>query len=91
MVDGFDLYPPDHTSAVKTFKVATNKKYVKQAAFAEKGRLAICGSDHGLAYVFDVHASSEVPQKLSHGKEDELIQTVEVSSLPMFLYTIHAK
>ncbi len=86
MVDGFDLYPPDRTSAVQTFKVATSKKYVKQAVFSEKGRLAVCGSDHGVAYIFDVYTSCKAPQKLSHGKEEELIQTIGVSLLPMSLY-----
>ena len=85
MVDGFDLYPPNRTSAIKKFKVATSKKYIKQAVFAEKGKLVACGSDHGLGYVFDVNLSG-IPQRLAHGKGDELIQTVEVSPLLTLLY-----
>ncbi len=83
MVDGFDLYPPDRTSAAQTFKVATSKKYVKKSVFAEKGKLVVCGSDHGSAYIFDVNLSG-IPQKLNHGKGDELIQTVEVGPLSLF-------
>ena len=81
MVNGFDLYPPNRTSAMQTFKVVTSRKYVKQAVFAEKGKLAVCGSDHGLAYVFDINLSG-IPQRLNHGKKDsEMIQTVEVGPL----------
>ncbi|KJA24988.1 hypothetical protein HYPSUDRAFT_53484 [Hypholoma sublateritium FD-334 SS-4] len=79
MADGFDLYPPNRTSAIQKFKVATSRKYVKQAVFAEKGKLAVCGSDHGLAYIFDINLSC-IPQRLNHGKGDELIQTVESAS-----------
>lgn len=85
MADGFDLYPPNRTSAIRTFKVATSRKYVKQAVFAEKGKLAVCGSDHGVAYVFDINLSC-IPQRLNHGMEDELIQTVEVGPLLTVLY-----
>lgn len=85
MVNGFDLYPPNRTSAILTFKVPARKKYVKQAVFAEKGRLVVCGSDHGLAYIFDINLSG-IPQRLSHGKGDELIQTVEVDPLLMVLH-----
>ncbi|KJA21883.1 hypothetical protein HYPSUDRAFT_55206 [Hypholoma sublateritium FD-334 SS-4] len=79
MVDGFDLYPPNRTTAAQSFKVEATKKYVKQAVFGEQGSLAICGSDHGMAYVFDINLSGP-PQKLSHGKRDEMIQTVEAAS-----------
>ncbi len=77
MVNGFDLYFPNRTAATQSFKVTASKKYVKQAVFGEKGMAVICGSDHGLAYVFDINLSG-TPQKLSHGKADEMIQAVAV-------------
>lgn len=84
MVNSFDLYPPNRTAAAQSFKVEASKKYVKQAVFGETGKLAICGSDHGMAYIFDINLPGP-PQKLRHGKKDEMIQAVGVNTPLMIL------
>ncbi|KAF8509297.1 hypothetical protein BU17DRAFT_70496 [Hysterangium stoloniferum] len=54
MGNGFDLYPANHTTPMRTFKVHMQKKLVKAGVFAERGRAVVCGSDHGKAYVFGI-------------------------------------
>ncbi|KAJ3517897.1 hypothetical protein NLJ89_g213 [Agrocybe chaxingu] len=79
MKNGFDIYPPSRTSPTKSFSVAATKKYVKQGVFGERGKIAVCGSDHGNAYLFGM-SSSEILQVLKHGKKDEMIQAVQAAS-----------
>lgn len=77
MEDGFDLYPPSRASPALEFKVPTNRRFIKKAVFGERGRVIVCGSDHGLVYLFSPEETNPV-QVLKHGEESELIQTVEV-------------
>ena len=77
MSNGFDLYPPNRNTPTKTFKVDTNKTFVKAGVFAEKGKTVVCGSDHGKAYIFGTD-DGKARQILKHGGNDQMIQAVEV-------------
>jgi hypothetical protein len=37
----------------QTYKVKATRYFPRQAAFAEKGQTVVCGSDHGMIYLFD--------------------------------------
>ncbi|PPQ97562.1 hypothetical protein CVT26_002347 [Gymnopilus dilepis] len=77
MTNGFDLYPPNRIHAVRTFSVENTKKVVKKSAFGEAGNVLICGSDHGMVYVYSC-ADGTVPlQTLKHGTRSQLIQVLE--------------
>ncbi|CAA7270443.1 unnamed protein product [Cyclocybe aegerita] len=69
MKTGFDLYTPNRTAPARSFD---------QGVFAEKGKVAVCGSDHGNVYVFGV-TSTEPQQILKHGRKEEMIQTVKAA------------
>lgn len=77
MRDGFDLYAPGRTMPVRSFKFHSTKKYVKGGVFGEGGKIVICGSDHGKAYIFGVN-DEESNQELTHGSQGQMIQTVQV-------------
>lgn len=87
MIDGFDIYSLPRTTPVHHFEVPTNKKYVKKAAFAEKGQTVVGGSDHGQVYVFAID-NSQAEQVLIHGKKDNMIQSVEVRTINSLTHTV---
>ena len=77
MRNGFDLYSPGRSTPAKTFKVDAQRRVVKRCVFAESGKAAVCGSDHGRAYVFGI--DDEKPRQiLRHGNAEQMIQAVEV-------------
>ncbi|KAJ3500742.1 hypothetical protein NLJ89_g9654 [Agrocybe chaxingu] len=76
MKTGFDVYTPNRTAPTRSFYVANTRKFVKQGVFSERGKIAVCGSDHGNAYIFGMN-SAEPQQVLRHGKKIEMIQAVE--------------
>ncbi|KAF8505255.1 hypothetical protein BU17DRAFT_71477 [Hysterangium stoloniferum] len=77
MGNGFDLYPANHTTLMRTFKVHTQKKFVKAGVFAERGKAVVCRSDHGKAYVFGI--DNRKPQQIPrHGGAEQMIQVVGV-------------
>jgi len=63
---GFDLYNLARTSPIRRYPVPTSRHFVKAGVFAENSSLAVCGSDHGKVYIFEV-GSSETTQVLQHG------------------------
>ncbi len=77
MTDGFDLYSANRSSPSRSFKIKSSKKFVKSGVFGEKGKVVVCGSDHGKVYVFAT-AEMEPLQVLRHGTHAHLIQTMEV-------------
>lgn len=82
MNDGFELYPLSGAGSLKTFPVnAVNEsRYVRYGAFGEKGKVVVCGSHHGRAYVFDatISGKSEPIQVLKHGTSKDMVQVVTV-------------
>jgi hypothetical protein len=64
---GFDLYFMNQTSPAWSLYIPNTKLYVKEGHFAENSTMAICGSDHGKVYIFEV-ATGEKEQILKHGK-----------------------
>ncbi|PPQ82449.1 hypothetical protein CVT24_002470 [Panaeolus cyanescens] len=77
MGPGFDLYAPNKCNPVKSFNVPAKRYFVKKAAFGEMGGMVVCGSDHGLAYVFGVEEPSIILQKILHGGAEERVPVVE--------------
>jgi hypothetical protein len=77
MTDGFDLYNLPRTTPSRSFVVPTAKHFAKKGVFGEKGNTVVTGSDHGNVYVFTVNKTEPI-QRLEHGREQVMIQTVEV-------------
>ncbi|KAF8516552.1 WD40-repeat-containing domain protein [Hysterangium stoloniferum] len=77
MGNGFDLYPANRTTPMRTFKV--QKKFVKAGVFAERGKAVVCGSDHGKAYVFGID-NRKLQQILRHKGAEQMIQAVGAMS-----------
>jgi hypothetical protein len=78
LTTGFDLYSLPRTSPHRSLNIPNSKKYVKNGTFTEGNTRAVCGSDHGKIYVFDL-ATEEPVQVLQHGSRQDMIQSVEVS------------
>lgn len=52
--NGFDIYKLESGSFIKTLVTKEAKRrYPKGVAFADKSRLVVGGSDHGLVYIFE--------------------------------------
>jgi hypothetical protein len=79
MTNGFDLYSISRTAPSKSFEVPTTKTFAKKGVFGEKGHSVVTGSDHGKVYVFSVN-KTELVQRLEHGSQGVMIQTVEVTA-----------
>jgi hypothetical protein len=79
MTNGFDLYSISRTAPSKSFVVSTTKTFAKKGIFGEKGHSVITGSDHRKVYVFAVN-KTELVQRLEHGSQGVMIQTVEVTA-----------
>lgn len=62
----------NRTSPSQSFDIPTTKRYMKEGRFGENATLAICGSDHGRVYIFDVN-TSERKQTLRHGDSKTII------------------
>lgn len=56
----------NRTSPSRSFDIPTTKLYMKEGRFGENAASAICGSDHGKIYVFDIN-TGERKQTLRHG------------------------
>ena len=78
MMDGFDLYHANRSSPSRSFKIESSKKFVRNGVFGEKGKVVVCGSDHGKVYVFAMAETDSPVQVLRHGTHTQMIQTVEV-------------
>ncbi|KAK0505491.1 WD40-repeat-containing domain protein [Armillaria luteobubalina] len=81
LMSGFDLYAFLHLSTSRTFPVpmTLERSIIKDAVFAEDGQVVVCGSDHGLAYVFSRSNREKKPlQIMHHGKEHDYLQVVAV-------------
>lgn len=61
----------NRTSPVRSFKIPNTKHYMKEGRFGENSTVAICGSDHGKVYVFEI-ATGEKMQTLRHGNSESL-------------------
>ena len=77
MSNGFDLYLPNRGAPSHTFKVENKKKFVKNGVFGEAGKVAVCGSDHGVVYVFGL-SKKDLLHVLKPRNGGKMIQTVEV-------------
>lgn len=77
MTNGFDLYNLSRTAPSRSFVVPTTKKFAKKGVFGERGNAVVTGSDHGKVYVFMVNKKEPI-QRLEHGRENVMIQVVEV-------------
>jgi hypothetical protein len=81
---GFDSHQLDSGNWKQTFLTGNpTRKFPKQVAFGEMGRVVIGGSDHGVVYVFN-RKTAETVQILQHG-ERNMVQTITVSISPSFL------
>jgi hypothetical protein len=76
---GFDLYQYPQNSPSESFLVPRKTAYIHEAAFLEGGRFVVCGSNHGIIYIF-CPESGKCIQKLSHGSRRSLIQVLDVCS-----------
>ncbi|KAF8879433.1 hypothetical protein CPB84DRAFT_1852107 [Gymnopilus junonius] len=79
MFNGFDLYSPNRTSPIHTFKVEITARFIKTIVFGEGGQIIVAGSDHGKVYLFGT-GQKDVQQVLRHGNRDQIIQVVATKS-----------
>jgi len=77
MRNGFNLYPPNRMTPIRTFKINTRRRFVRNGVFAEMGKVVVCGSDHGSVYVFGID-DGKPRQILTHGGTGQMVQAVEV-------------
>ncbi|KAJ7153146.1 WD40-repeat-containing domain protein [Mycena crocata] len=61
--DKFDLYSPLESPSTTTLAVSANSGKIKGAAFAESGRIVVCGADDGLLHIFDIVKGIEQPSQ----------------------------
>ncbi|KAK0482919.1 WD40-repeat-containing domain protein [Armillaria luteobubalina] len=82
LMSRFDLYTFPHSSTSQTFPVPMTLEcsIIKDAVFAEDGQVVVCGSDHGLAYVFSRSNREKKPlQIMHHGKERDYLQVLDAA------------
>lgn len=86
--DGLDLFSlPDH-KWLKHFPIGFRvARLPSQVAFAEHGKLAVCGSDHGVVRLFKVEDGGEI-RPLRHGSPGLINRVAVRNNLP--LHTIPA-
>ncbi|KAF9042033.1 WD40-repeat-containing domain protein [Panaeolus papilionaceus] len=73
---GFDLYAPNRAHPVRSYPVPAKRRFVKQAAFAEMGTSVVCGSDHGVVYIYGIDGAKAI-QKLVHSRGDDRVPVIE--------------
>jgi hypothetical protein len=67
--NGFDIYKLECGSLLKTLVTKeAQKTHPKGVAFADKSRLVVGGSDHGLVYIFERKAG-RVLKKLKYARK----------------------
>ncbi|KAK0185373.1 hypothetical protein F5146DRAFT_1005361 [Armillaria mellea] len=79
---GFNLYMFPHSSTSQMFPVprTLERSIIKDAVFAEDGQVVVCGSDHGIAYVFSHSNGEKKPlQIMHHGKERDYLQVLDAA------------
>ncbi|EGO28142.1 hypothetical protein SERLADRAFT_433992 [Serpula lacrymans var. lacrymans S7.9] len=80
LVDGVDIYRiTDRPTFIRKLPVRITRNYTKQVHFGWNGALAVCGSDRGEVYLWEVESGTP-HQVLVHGGETELIQAVSCCS-----------
>ena len=76
---GFDLWDLSNDTHLQTFPTGKPTRYLpRKVAFAEGGKTIICGSDHGLVFVFDRQTGA--PLDVLQHATGNLSQTVAVST-----------
>jgi hypothetical protein len=76
--NGFNLHQLDSGSFVRNYPTGKpNKRFPRQAAFGEDGKVVVGGSDHGVVYVFNRRTGSRL-DILRHANAG-LVQTIAVS------------
>lgn len=75
--NGYDLRQLDKACPIQTYPMpGQGKKFSRQVAFAEEGKLIVGGSDHGRVYLFD--RKTREPQGTLKHAEHGMVQMVEV-------------
>lgn len=78
MKDGFSLFNLDDVSYIRGYQTGNVViRRPKEAVFAEDGKVLVCGTDHGTAYIFD--KKREVILDRLFYEKDGLIQALAVS------------
>lgn len=77
----FDLYEFPATSPSRSFSVAAKSMIVKQSLFAERATVAVCGSDNGRVYIFDI-STGKCLQILRQEEGRFAISTLAFNRLP---------
>lgn len=67
MVEGFDVYAMNRSTLARRFYVPHQRRalHSRGTMFGEAARVIMCGSDHGLIYIFDLKSSIQL-QTLCH-------------------------
>jgi hypothetical protein len=79
--NGFDIYKLECGSFVRTLVTKeAQKTYPKGVAFADKSRLVVGGSDHGLAYILE-RKTGRMLKTLKHARKGG-VETVGVRIFP---------
>lgn len=85
LLDGVDIYQiTDRPIWLCKLRVNVRENYPKQVDFGRRGELAVCGSDKGEVYAWDI-ASGIQFQVLVHGSGESHSRT----TTDIFLTTIH--
>ncbi len=76
--EGVALVRLQDGARVRTFPVPVRKSCrPRQVAFAEEGKVVVCGSDHGKVYVFDRRTGGKIDEL--HVDQEDWVQTLTVS------------
>jgi hypothetical protein len=85
LIDGFDLYKYPHNSPFNSLATPREKNFVHGGVFLENGTSVACGSDGGQVYIFSVERGEGI-QKLNHGTQHSVIQSIDVRLFFFFAY-----
>ncbi len=85
LIDGFELYRYPHTAPFSSIEIPRKTPFVHGTTFLENGAQIACGSDHGTIYLFSVELGDRL-QKLRHGSQRTMIQTLDVSYISTSSY-----
>ncbi|SJL08827.1 uncharacterized protein ARMOST_12198 [Armillaria ostoyae] len=83
LTSGFDLYAFPHSSTSQTFPVPMTRErsIIKDAVFAEDGQVMVCGSDHGVVYVFSRSNRCKKPLQIMYHGKDHYLQVLDATTV----------
>ncbi|PPR03684.1 hypothetical protein CVT24_007690 [Panaeolus cyanescens] len=69
---GCDLYAPNKAHPHCSYSIPAKRRFIRGAAFAEMGTMVVCGSDHGVVYVYGIDGTKIIQKLVQSGGEDRV-------------------